>query len=383
MANMNHQITIESVIQALSLPFDFRGSNQNYTCPECGGKRKLNINFSKGVYNCPKCGFHGSAFDLWAYYRSIQAPDRQELCRLVAKDFHSYTGDGNVQQQPAPKKIEIREFQPAPEEVLDRTYSGFLGCLTLAEHHRENLIKRGLPEDVIEANEYVSAPTIGVKQLTHTLLSAGVRTEGVPGFYKNSQWSFVNYGPGFLIPVRSLDGKIHGLQLRTDSKTYRKRKAGKADPEALMRARGKLRSAKELRIKPRYLTVSSAGRPSGTKGFTKPHYNPGKGGRTVIITEGPLKADIISYFTGYAVIGVLGVNSTSYLPEMLGSLRKMGKNHILTAFDMDMYSNPHVLKALQKMNAMIAHFGFRYARADWRNSGQKGLDDYLAAVHRK
>ena len=372
---------MQSVIQTLCLPFEIRGASGSYTCPECGGKRKFNINFQKDVFNCPKCGFRGSAFDLWAYYRGIHAADRTELCKAVAKDYHAHTGSAAVKARP--KKAVARTVEkeidvpPADPAVQDKTFRALLAKLSLSESHKENLLARGLSKEAVERAGYVSAPTIGISQITHGLLSNGIRTEGVPGFYKKTQWSFVNYGPGFLIPCRGFDGKIHGLQLRTDKKTYRKLSAGYV-PEAAFLKRDNFRHANgTLRKIPRYLTISSYGRPGGTKGITKPHYNPGNGiGNTVIITEGPLKADIISHFTGTASLAVLGVNSISYLPSMLSELRKMGKNLVYTAFDMDMYENPHVTKALSNLNAVISHFGFRYAQLQW-DRAYKGLDDYL------
>lgn len=388
---MSQTINMEAVVRELALPYEITPQGRTYTCPVCGRKGKWNI--TDKVYNCahPDCDFHGSAFDLWAHFRDITAQDRKELCRLVAKDFYSYTGGGIKVQPKAPvkKTPPIRTFNAASEEVLDDTYSALLEQLTLSEKHRDALRRRGLPDEIIDANGYKTAATVGNRQIAHRLLSSGHLAEGVPGLYKTSQWTVFNYGSGFLIPCRSIDGKIHGLQQRTDQRTYRRPlkvlhlRCSAAD------AKRKLRPANgTLYKKAKYLTVSTGNKPYGTKGFTKPHYNPGwDAGNDLIITEGPLKGDIISMFTGKATLSVLGVSSLSFVPEMLRQLRALGKSRILIAYDMDMYAKNGVRKALRKLERIIAHMGYRYGRLDWKEEyealGLKGYDDYLLYCFRK
>ena len=43
-------------------------------CPCCDDKpksRHLNVNLRKDVFRCPRCGFSGGVFDLYAYYARI------------------------------------------------------------------------------------------------------------------------------------------------------------------------------------------------------------------------------------------------------------------------------------------------------------------------
>ena len=188
---MANTIDMETVIRTLALPFDIKPVDGNYTCPLCHRKKKLNINFQRGVYNCnyPTCEMHGSAFDLWAFYRGITAADRKELCHLVAKDFYSYTGDGPrpaAASAPARVTPRIRQFDLAGEDVLDGTFSALLDGLTLSERPQKDLEKRGLKASVIAANGYKTAPTVGSRQIAHRLLASGHKTEGVPGFFKKS-----------------------------------------------------------------------------------------------------------------------------------------------------------------------------------------------------
>ena len=175
------------------------------------------------------------------------------------------------------------------------------------------------------------------------------------------------------------------MQIRTDRKTYRRAAPLRLTGADLAAAKGLLRPAKGgLRIRPKYMTVSSKGKPFGAAGFTKPHYNPGwDGSSEVILTEGPLKGDIISMFTGKATLSVLGVNNLNYVPSMLWELRAAGKTKISIAYDMDMYERKKdgVRKGLAKLERQLIHGGFRYDRRDWRKGyercGLKGYDDYL------
>ena len=60
------------IIPLIGLPPPPSGrSSYNIPCPCCDdepGKRHLNINLKKDVFRCPRCGFSGGIFDLYAYY---------------------------------------------------------------------------------------------------------------------------------------------------------------------------------------------------------------------------------------------------------------------------------------------------------------------------
>lgn len=128
-------------------------------------------------------------------------------------------------------------------------------------------------------------------QVIKDLIKKGIDPEGVHGFYmEQGKWKFVDFGPGFLIQSINIKNKIWGIQLRKDT------------------------------VKPgntRYFTISSADKEKGTRGQALPSYHENKIKRSIILTEGPLKGNIISYFTRYSTLAVLGVNSLGKLPKML------------------------------------------------------------------
>ena len=128
---------------------------------------------------------------------------------------------------------------------------------------------------------------------------------------------------GILIPVRDIQGRIQGLQIRRDNVTRRK-----------------------------FRWVSSVEEPDGCKAESWAHLA-GTPQEMVILTEGPMKADIIHALTGKTIIAIAGVNALSQLERMLLQLRQSGTKKIMTAFDMDFLSNPHVERGYENLTQML------------------------------
>lgn len=369
-------LTMITAIEALGLQhiYEIKPHSGNYTCPECGRKKKLNINFDKDIFHCPACDFGGAAFDFWAYYRGLNVRrGSSDFVKTVSSDWYKFIGgDKTVQTKVAnvkPAEALYHEEPLADAETLNKTYSAFLDELILSDAHKQNLLDRGLSEEAIVLGDYRTMPTLSTEPICHKLMSAGVRLEGVPGFYKkDNQWQFVQYfgkkGSGFLIPFKDVYGNIQGLQLRMDAATIKK--------------------GNETVELPRYLTISSAERDYGTKGTTKPHVNFGtRATNKIILTEGPLKANIISFYTGMPSIAVLGVNSLKHLPQPLNYLRRQGFNKVCIAYDMDVWQNDNVLAAYEKLKSLLHSMAFRYSTCVWDIQKGKGLDDYLKNTMKK
>ena len=149
-----------------------------------------------------------------------------------------------------------------------------LSSLTLSQKHLEDLKGRGLTERQIEEQRYRSTPLFGFRKLAEKLLAEGCTLQGVPGFYqdKTGNWTinFSGNNSGFLIPVRSIDGKIQGMQIRVD-KVVDKRK---------------------------YIWFSSANRKMGTSSGSPIHMIGDPDSEEVYVTEGPLKGTVAHYLSG-------------------------------------------------------------------------------------
>ena len=148
------------------------------------------------------------------------------------------------------------------------------------------------------------------------------------------------------MPVRDIQGRIQGLQIRRDNAKKRK-----------------------------FRWFSSTDRKDGCRAESWTHLA-GAIRNKVLLTEGPMKADVIHALTGITVLAVPGVNALAQLQKTLEQMQAEGLREIKTAFDMDLRTNLHVREAYQKLLELLKAMGFRYGTYLW-DERYKGLDDYL------
>lgn len=344
-------VHMTDIIPLIGIPYPPSGrSSYNIPCPCCDdkpNKKHLNINLQRDVFRCPRCGFSGGVFALYGHYMGItQDKVREALMeRLNLSD---------AQPRIAPTvKPEVPEASECPLidiEERHRTYTALLNRLTLASDHLENLKQRGLTEEQVAALGYRTTPVMGTNALAKQVSEEGCYLSGVPGFYMTEQgtWTFIHEQRGILIPVRDPEGRIQGMQIRRDNVSRRK-----------------------------FRWVSSVDKKDGCKAEGWVHLA-GVPAETVLLTEGPMKADIIHALTGDTVIAVPGVNTLSHLEELLEHLRERGVEKIMTAFDMDFLINPNVQNGYQSLTRLLDDAGFQFGTFTW-DPQYKGLDDFVLA----
>ena len=330
------------VIPLLGLPTPPAGKNSfNLPCPCCDDKpkgRHLNINLRKDVFRCPRCGFSGGVLDLYAFYAKI--PREKALDELLDRK-------GKIFRPQQARLPAVEENPLTGVEERHATYTALLQILTLASDHRENLLSRGLSPEEIHRLGYKTTPVLGFTSLAKRLREKGLYLAGVPGFYKNqSQWTLKIPGRGILIPVRDVQGQIQGLQVRLDNVEKRK-----------------------------FRWLSSNGLEEGCGAKTWVHLA-GEPRPLVLLTEGPMKADVIHFLTGQTVLAVAGVNSLSQLKPVLEKLQAAGMEQIMTAFDMDYLVNPHVQNGQENLTHLLEECRIAYGTYLW-DPQYKGLDDYI------
>lgn len=330
------------VIPLLGLPTPPAGkSSFNIPCPCCDDKpkgRHLNINLQKNVFRCPRCGFSGGVLDLYAFYAKI--PREKALEELLDRK-------GKIFRPQQARLPAVEENPLTGVEERHATYTALLQSLTLASDHRENLLSRGLSPEEIHRLGYKTTPVLGFSSLAKRLREKGLYLAGVPGFYKSQgQWTLKIPGRGILIPVRDVQGQIQGLQVRLDNVKKRK-----------------------------FRWLSSNGLEEGCGAKTWVHLA-GEPRPLVLLTEGPMKADVIHFLTGQTVLAVAGVNSLSQLKPALEKLQAAGMEQIMTAFDMDYLVNPHVQNGQENLTHLLEECGIAYGTYLW-DPRYKGLDDYI------
>lgn len=346
------KIHMADIIPLLRIPYPKTGQSSYYVkCPCCDDdshREHLNINLVKDVFRCPRCGVSGGIFDLYSLYTKIP---RSEAFKSISERLGvSAQATEYPKREPVPNVNAGEEYPINDVGIRHATYTALLGKLSLAKDHMSNLLGRGLSAADIERNGYKTTPVMGLQLYAKQLQANGCYLSGVPGFYRTDAgtWSFIQEKRGILIPVRNHNGEIQGLQLRCDNVEHRK-----------------------------FRWVSSAGMKDGCRAEGWIHIA-GHDFAQIILTEGPMKADVIHALTGKTVLAVPGVNALTKLKEALTELRGMGLKEIKTAFDMDFSLNAHVQNGYKALLQMLDEMGFRYSILLW-DPQYKGLDDFLYA----
>ena len=345
-----------------------RPSGRGYyaDCPFCGDKRgKLHLNTEFDGWKCNYCGEHGGMLDLFGKLKGISRSEAyREICDALQNGAYAFDFSGH-----AAAPAEQAEQSPrADAETLDKTFRALLSLLTLSKEHREQLhTKRGLNDEQIEHFDYKSTPPFYKgRQLAQRLLDDGFVVEGVPGFYRrDGRWTvnFTTMTAGLLIPVRGMDRRICGLQIRLDVPIKDK----DDDPED--------EGAK-------YIWLSSAGKQMGTSSGSPVHFVGDPSARVVYVTEGALKADVAHTLMKRTFAATAGANNTASLEGLFAYLSENGTQTIIEAEDMDKYRNEHIYSGASKISRMAKEVGMACRPLTW-NPNYKGVDDWQLALRRK
>ena len=368
-----------NIDDVVSLNFDdkarrWKGSSQNdyyLTCPFCKGKAKLNINRVKGMWRCAKCDEHGNALTLHAKLNGISNKDAYKDLSQSDK-----IGKTTVQAEEEDVTLPLADLY-----IRDSYYRSLLRQTVLSDKHRECLHKRGLTDEQIAKLGYKTYPVCGLNTIAKNAfgdaMSDNFETKHlhaddftgekvVPGFYDclcGEAMKLVRKKNGFLIPVKTFDGKISGFQIRNDDL-------------------GPLSSQEDKENFHKYTWLSSSSKITGRSvtGCENIHYVGfnGKFPKNVYLTEGCLKADIASTLSNKPFIAIMGVNNVSQLPKNLYFLKENGVETINICLDMDYLEKKEVAKALRNIQNIIESIGLKYHNIHW-DPQYKGIDDYLVA----
>ncbi len=339
---------MQDVISLLGIEQPKNGRSSYYVqCPCCDDSprhKHLNINLKKEVFRCPRCGISGGIFDLYSLYTNVP---RDKVRKALVEKLGVPEQNNNRPNRNIPVKEET-ECPIMDIETRHATYSALLSKLTISADHRENLLNRGLTDRDIDSLGYKTTPVVGMTTIARQLRMEGHYLAGVPGFYRDSSgsWSFIGEKRGILIPVRDRFGRIQGLQIRRDNVAKRK-----------------------------FRWVSSTELKDGCRAEGWTHLA-GPVRPLIVLTEGPMKADVIHALTGMTVLAVPGVNTLTQLELTLKDLRQEGLTEIKTAFDMDFATNHHVQNGYNSLLKLLGDMGFRYGTYLW-DPRYKGLDDYI------
>ena len=311
----NFPFSIRQVARILDLTIQYdnpNNGNMDTNCPFCKKKSKMNLNATKNVYRCNACGEKGGMVELYGKVYSISnAEAYREICEVL-RCSKSFNNDNT------PSKLQL--VGRADDETIHQTYSMLLSLLTLANPHKEQLLARGLSEKHIAEFNYKSVPAFKHQGLCAKLLKSGCTLDGVPGFYiKNGEWAVMLNASGILIPVRRLDGKIAGMQIRLDSPLNGRK----------------------------YIWFSSKDLEGGTSPGSPIHFIGDPTAKQIYVTDGALKGTVSHVLTSHTFICVPGAKNLDGLDDLLKCLKANGTTEVIEAFNINKLTNkPEILLLL-------------------------------------
>lgn len=237
----------------------------------------------------------------------------------------------------------------ASPQARDAVFSTLLNQLTLTGTDAAALNRRGLDAEAITRNSYAAVPRPDKSQAILADISSRIALAGVPGLYRNHEgaWNLAADRGDLLIPIRDRHWRIIALLRRTNDTAAK------------------------------YKWCSTQRTPSGAPvHFAEPWNADFR--RTLIVTEGGLKADVIACRLGIATIGLPSCHAPAgFASELQSEFNGIGT--IFTALDADADTNEHVAHGRQRLEAILTDAGFRVFRLHWNCEMGKGLDDLLAS----
>jgi conjugative relaxase-like TrwC/TraI family protein len=298
------------------------------------------------------------------------------ICMRVSSDHRAKNGgfvhilDGRIQsRQPIPVTVEVKQYERADIDRRHQVNQELLRALKVKARDLKNLLARGLDKAAIERNGYRSVPT--PHELDEVMKNfEGKDLRGIPGFFRQGERWRLNIGEwtskkdgithsyhqGFLVPVRDVQGRIEGFQVR----------------------RAEVRDGDDLR----YIWLSSSSKEDGASSGAPVHFRNVEQARKsgqAILTEGALKADSAAHLleNRHAMIAVAGVNT---FPDDFGHRLRAQipeLRQVVIAFDADVGRKVEVQQALERLHESLKAAGLGLRELRWEEKQGKGLDDYL------
>jgi len=346
-------------------------------CPLCG-KNNLYVHDANGVFKChtPGCKL-GKATNSVGFVMDVTGLSFKEASAALI----SASGCHPTSYKAAIKRGEAFTYDK-PEllsnEEKDKSYRAIMNYMTLLNHDKADLLRRGLSEKEIATLDYKSYRLKDIASVMSSVKSKGCKTEGLAGAFKGNDGNtlFVSSDkPSYLIWAKDLYGNICGAQINT-----KPRKTDEPSPTPV----------KEGKKKKKYIWLSSASFEGGWAQKSIPHFAVNRSydwrsgectpllGEKVYLIEGLLKGDICHIKTGKNFICLAGVMQYDALKKALATLKQEGVKEVIICWDMDYKTNQGVGESLKKAAMIIKESGFSVKQLEW-DERFKGLDDYIVA----
>lgn len=380
LAQIIETISIENIVRTRIKEV---GSNK-YICPFHDDHTPNNFKIRKkyNKFQCFACGTFGDGIRFIQYYDGISWKEAvikialenglitiEESINLLEVNENSQEIYKNNNLNTDNKKVFINNKEDTAAtitelssiDIIHKIYSIFikgysiLGKEKLSEQHKNEIKEaRNLSDEEIEKDGYFTFPNIDfneyfLEELKKENISLDL-LKGVPGFYyskSKEHWAFtvLRDTSGIGIPIKNIDGKIVGIQIRLD-KVSEKKKRYQWFSSAFAGGDGS-KGAKNI-----YGT--SSGAPVAVV------YPDKLKNGTIFITEGFFKARTTSKQYNCISLSVQGVHNWKEIPLIIQQLQEKNKHHknICIAFDGDMGRKDTVLKPALQLGLVLTNIDF-------------------------
>ena len=329
-----------------------------FSCGESGNSIKL-------VMKVENCSFLTALAKIADHFTDICTPE--ELNEL--KEFARYKE--NDKNKSSFQRRDARAYKGAPVkplEFIDMVYR-MLPLGKVSEEHRKYLAGRHITEADIRRNGYFTFPGREILPvLSQKLRERGFSENdlvGVPGFYRFKTGKIDMVAPeGIGIPIRNVEGKIVGIQIRRDT----------ADSGS----RYTWFSSTFMYANPKAMELMEGGTsPSSPIDVVYPLKSMNRD--FIVITEGHFKAARFADRYGCTVLSLQGVGNFRGIEDVI---EKLKPKRVMIGFDADMCTNCQVFRNALKLSSAISRLtsvGFLL----WDVKAGKGLDDVIDAGNEK
>jgi len=344
----------------MSAPNSFTRSKGN--CPVCNGARK-DCRMNGNLYFC-RTDSSNSAFILKSHDKIgfgiyiEKALEEEQDAEKLAK---------YKRQREAAKKLRLERETKDRAQLLsvterDQEIRKILGQLTLNPNHREDLKRRGLSDEQIEAGMFRSVSPYQKLQIavSSNLAGVSINTNGR---------SLTNTESGYICPAWSGSGLIVGWQLRLDNTedngkykwpTSRWRKRPNGPTSHLQNGEMPITVCRPEVIDPSFTSIGLA--------------------------EGILKPKIAAELTGQFFLGAAGglfaSSPKTFKQELDKLLAEFGTKLLILYADAGSPGNKDVMREYAKTYRLVTSWGYELRIGWWgqlNKSDISGIDDLLAA----
>lgn len=319
---------------------------------------------------CPICG-NTSRKKCRIYVNLEPNGSRRVICGTVKSEiptrdgyWRHYINDGGKQVAPPSNLI-------ASPEARDKIYSFILSNLPLSPWHHEILTQRGYSDSDIERHEFRSWSQILLTPIAQLLTKNFTQYElwGIPGLYTARDNLRIVSWSGIAIPLRDKNGLVTALKIDVNL-------------EQRFNQDGTKKTGK---VKTKYKLLSSSGYSGGASpgAALSVEYPQGinRGGK-IWVTEGEHKANIAASILNETVISIGGAGQAGS-SGLIPTLKSMGCQNVILAFDADKREKPSVKNAEKQAVLALLEAEINVDIAEWETSSGNGLDDMLINRRRR